>query len=66
MITPAHGRKIITINGTADGVIPYLGGMTVRGTFMSAPGKHLPLRPGPWVKRAPNSSMPRAFPALSA
>ena len=33
-ITPAPGRRIISINGTADSVVPYLGGNTVVGTFL--------------------------------
>lgn len=34
-ITPAPGRKIITISGTDDRVIPYLGGSAVGTTFLN-------------------------------
>lgn len=35
MITPANGRRIISISGTADPIIPYLGGSGVGTTFMN-------------------------------
>jgi poly(3-hydroxybutyrate) depolymerase len=35
-IVPAKGRRIISLNGTVDPLIPYTGGMSVIGTFISA------------------------------
>ncbi len=36
VIVPAKRRRIISINGTADPLIPYTGGTSAVGTFMSA------------------------------
>lgn len=35
-IVPAKRRRIISLNGTADPLIPYTGGTSVIGTFLSA------------------------------